>query len=366
MIDPKTLLELVENTAPWIWSTGPSPFCEILKSAPEVDLQDPVRYFALCLAAHHATVATYVPTDVDSKIRGLLWRGRTAEEVERMVELAFGWMAWDQDAVSARVVHCPEGNISGLDGERLSVLAGALLACHQVEREDLAARVAERLDAELAREAAALRSASGTPGRELDALALAAILTHNAGDVDQGISFWPKTGPTSSYRPRFARLAHENVKPYGGAFHLAAEVYKQSLSPEGHRNYPLRGVRSLRKARDLLLPISPFLDDWGTRVATHAQLDDAERGEVLAALLSGSQKLGPQLGYYRAMAGMAAATSRGLEHFAPHMPAALRRAINEPEVRRHLGLRKASFESSMRKRSTALFGTSPAGRSSPR
>ncbi len=32
--------------------------------------QQRVNYFALCLASHFATVASYVPTDVDSKIRG--------------------------------------------------------------------------------------------------------------------------------------------------------------------------------------------------------------------------------------------------------------------------------------------------------
>lgn len=32
-----------------------------------------IDYFALCMAAHFSTVATYVPTDVDSKIRGHCW-----------------------------------------------------------------------------------------------------------------------------------------------------------------------------------------------------------------------------------------------------------------------------------------------------
>ena len=41
-------------------------------------LQD---YFALCLACHHATVATFVPTDVDTKIRGLAWRETSDKEV---------------------------------------------------------------------------------------------------------------------------------------------------------------------------------------------------------------------------------------------------------------------------------------------
>lgn len=32
-----------------------------------------IDYFSLCLASHFATVATFVPTDVDSKIRGHCW-----------------------------------------------------------------------------------------------------------------------------------------------------------------------------------------------------------------------------------------------------------------------------------------------------
>ena len=35
--------------------------------------QQRINYFALCLASHFATVASYVPTDVDSKIRGHCW-----------------------------------------------------------------------------------------------------------------------------------------------------------------------------------------------------------------------------------------------------------------------------------------------------
>jgi hypothetical protein len=48
----------------------------------EEQLQD---YFAFCLASHHATVATFVPTDVDTKIRGILWRESRNPNVLRPV-----------------------------------------------------------------------------------------------------------------------------------------------------------------------------------------------------------------------------------------------------------------------------------------
>lgn len=39
--------------------------------------EERIDYFALCLASHFATCATYVPTDVDSKIRGHCWIGES-------------------------------------------------------------------------------------------------------------------------------------------------------------------------------------------------------------------------------------------------------------------------------------------------
>jgi hypothetical protein len=96
MIGVPNLLALIYNTAAFLFppkeeiphSTNPrlmsmiaSPFgfIEIIKNAHfwnshatnyELALED---YFAVCMAAHHSTVATFVPTDVDSKIRGQLW-----------------------------------------------------------------------------------------------------------------------------------------------------------------------------------------------------------------------------------------------------------------------------------------------------
>src|SRR5580765_1453756 len=42
---------------------------DILQAAENPSARARTDYFALCLAAHFATVASYVPTDVDAKIR---------------------------------------------------------------------------------------------------------------------------------------------------------------------------------------------------------------------------------------------------------------------------------------------------------
>ena len=72
---------------------------------PEPKPAERTDYFALCLAAHFATAATYVPTDVDTKIRRALWREAVGtDELPRMRALALGLARWDMRAVSARIV----------------------------------------------------------------------------------------------------------------------------------------------------------------------------------------------------------------------------------------------------------------------
>ncbi len=85
-----------------------------------------------------------------------------------------------------------------------------------------------------------------------------------------------------------------------GRFALAVRIYQHTgLSSEGHRHYPLRPVKALRRSPATLLPLCPFLDEWGGVVA---QLEESH--EVLAALVMGCQKVQGQQGYYRAIAGM--------------------------------------------------------------
>jgi len=74
-------------------------------------LQD---YFALCLACHHATVATFVPTDVDTKIRGMSWRETPDFEVLKpMMRFALAAQRWTEEGISTRSVR----GVSGHNGE---------------------------------------------------------------------------------------------------------------------------------------------------------------------------------------------------------------------------------------------------------
>ena len=379
-IAPGALRGLVHNTVPWLELTpaadarddgsvearaaGPYGFRRLLAAIPDrapepaAAATSPTAdaalldYFALCLAAHHATVASFVPTDVDSKIRGLLWRrAESPAQLERMWALSQAFAGWDTPSVSQRTITLESGGpVSGHDGERLSVMAGALGRALALGVDRVAAAAREAIEHELARQARAFVRLAATDGAEIATLGLAAALTHNAGDLDQGISFWPRSEPHRSVAARLGRLAHENTAPHGGAFAAAARLYKRTLSPEGHRNYPLRGVRALRQSHDLLLPIAPFLDDWGAHLAGHPLLADADLAAVVAALVVGSRKLAGQSGYYRALAGLLSRLEGArLERIVAQLPASVRTEFRSAEVRRRIDVPRVSFESSLKK-----------------
>ncbi len=382
-IGPRTLLGLVENTAPWLFRPGddapagaaavrpsevrpgPRQWRAILRAGANLeaisapDAAQRTDYFALCLAAHFATAASYVPTDVDTKIRRALWLEAVGtDELPRMRALALGLADWDMREVSARIVAVEgTGSVSGHDGERLSVLCGGLVASLAARDERGARDLDFAIDEELAREAQAFARTARTPGRELDLLRLASILTHNAGDVMQGLDAMGAQPGAARVLERFGELARERFERYGGGFGQAAALYRELLASEGHRNYPLRQPRALRSDPRLLLPIAPFLDDWGERVAGFPGLRDEDRAEIVSALVDGCRKLAGQTGYYRALAGIARVHPRGLEapDLVQHYPASVKRSLREAELRQKLAVRRESLEASLAKRARAIL-----------
>lgn len=59
---------------------------------------------------------------------------------------------------------------------------------------------------------------------------------------------------------KFSRLAHERNERFGGEFFRAKIIYKELLSAEGHRHYPLREPKCLRMTPDLMLPLGEEAD----------------------------------------------------------------------------------------------------------
>jgi hypothetical protein len=362
-IGPETLIAQVRSTAPFLeprlpatesgrlieLGHSPDGYLRILASwenimrpslNPAEQLQD---YFAFCLACHHATVATFVPTDVDTKIRGIVWRETRDPDVLRpMLRLALASRDWTEEGISIRAIR----GVSGHNGEQWSAIAGGLGYLLELGDTTSAEEAQAAIEAEIDREQAVFEACVAERGAELDVLRLSMTLAHNRGDLTQGMGFWKRTALTA---PLMDRLSER------GRFSLAVRVYQHTgLSAEGHRHYPLRGVKVLRRSAATLLPLCPFLDEWGGVVA---QLEESH--EVLAALVGGCQKVQGQQGYYRAIAGMRDASSGAFDRAAARMPNAAQRLLRGAELRKLIDVPRVSFESMMRKRTRAalaMFG----------
>ena len=368
-VAPQTLLNEVHNTAPWLSQPGARPSGDVLSrargplgflnilagfrlegaAAQALKNDRTLDYLGLCLACHHATVATFVPTDVDTKIRGLLWRLiKDPAQLDPMIELTESFCSWDVPSVSRRTVSVPGlGVFAGHHGERLSVLVAALGRAIHLGRPDLTERVRSHIGAELTRESKGL-AALLSKNDGLDVLRMAAVMTHNAGDIDQSISFWPQSTAHTAAAVDIRRLAHENVRPWGGGFARAAMIYKATLAPEGHRNYPLRPIKCLRQSFDFLIETAPFLDGWGERIARDTRLRESDRSEVLEALVIGCRKIEGQRGYQRAIAGMIQGLGSRVDSAVAMMSARARSEFKSADLRRAIAVPRASFESSMK------------------
>jgi hypothetical protein len=377
MIGVGQLLAWLRNAVPWVLprvtapnathpasvvADGPDGFRRILASAPQLvgcTRPEPVDvdgYFAVCLACHHASVGSFVPTDVDGKIRSLLWRHASHEQMRWRWRLTQASHGWDLEGVSTRFETSDQGPVSGHDGEWLAVAGAALAAGLRLGDAILVDEAAAAIDAELAREAAVfsaaeLRTKQGrsSVAEDLRLLRLAWILTHNAGDTDQGLSHADDTDGLDSYRARFGQLAHRDGQRYGGAY-LRAKALYQLVAAEGHRHYPLRQVKALRGHADLLLPLPPCLEDWGHRIASSEHLGADAKLEVLAALATGIAKVPGQHGYQRAIHGMLSAWPGGGEAARKRLPTAARKALEDPRTRQQLQISASSFASSLSKR----------------
>ena len=359
-IGPETLIAQVRNTAPFLeprlpaaesgrlieLGHSPDGFLRILANWENLlrdgltageQLQD---YFALCLACHHATVATFVPTDVDTKIRGILWQESRDREVLRpMLRLALASRTWTEEGISIRSIR----GVSGHNGEQWSAIAGGLGRLLEIGDTTAAEEARAAIEAEIDREEAVFEAVCSERDGELDVLRLSMTLAHNRGDLTQGMGFWKRNAVTA---PVMDRLSER------GRFARAVRIYQHTgLSADGHRHYPLRAVKPLRRSAATLLPLCPFLDEWGGIVGRME-----ESHEVLAALVTGCQKVPGQQGYCRAIAGMRAASATLFERTAARMPNAAQRMLRDAELRKLIDVPRASFESMMRKRARAALG----------
>ncbi len=355
-ISNSVLVEQVRNTAAWLWAAPhAAPLVAIFDRAtdePPSDGAALVRALRVRLAAHYATVATFVPTDVDAHIRHHTWVALDEPDVFTEARACIDEAAArDASAVSARVT----AGISGHDGEWLSVRAGALGRALALGLHHEAAALVERIDAELDREERCFADALARGAPAKTTLALATILAHNLGDLSRVVEAWPKAVGGQELRERYARLGHADGPRHRPSFVRAGALNKELMALENHRFLALRKPRALRRSRALLLPLGPWFDAWGETVARSGELDDAERGDVVTALVELHFSSPLQNGCLRALAGIHRATRGGLSAYLASLPARLRKEATRGRIRDAIDVLPEHFEARFEKRFRAAL-----------
>jgi hypothetical protein len=228
-IPSRILLEHIRNTIPFVFEANPvTPYLKIVREA-EVEVArhpkwepDYVGYFRLCVAAHHTTVCSFVPTDVDNQIRSRLWHpALPTRDLEAMATFVLESRTWDFSPVSNRY------------------------ASLRSRSPELSRAVMEAILDEVERQAAICRTfAEAQDGIEL--LRASLLIAHNVGDLDRVIDMWhlPDDDPLKRI---VYKAGHERPERWGGWLVLAGQLNKAHMADENPRHFALRAARCLRR-----------------------------------------------------------------------------------------------------------------------
>ncbi len=347
-IAPKMLFDQVKSTAPWAFTKDPPlPAAAILSRAPELDKlwkdgKAGEDYFLFSLAAHFTTVGTFCPTDVDVRIRQHAWTELEGKRLATAIDRVFEIAKWDPRAVSARTVTVGKEVLAGHQGEWFSVLAGALGRALTLEDNEQVERTTAWIEKELTREAKLVTNAR-KKGSDQELLSIVTTVAHNLGDLSRVVDTWRPAHMESEVGKRYRRLGHEDGARFDGAFVFAGELNKKLMAKENHRFLPLRVPRALRREREFLLPFGPYFFEWGQMIGSTKLLEDQERAEVLLALARVHERGPEELGCLRAIAGIHAGYTGGIDKLARLLPASDVMAVRRPTVQRAVREKEAEF-----------------------
>ena len=330
-IAPNLLLRDVEITAPWLFkgeleTSGKhreylAKLVFYKKNLNQLKHIDLTEYFRICMAAHWTTAGTFVPTNVDNQIREGLWKHMEIQRhIEKMARITIDSWLWDYEQVTNRKAYNPSLNqVMGThEGTWLSVAIGAYNALVYHKKADLAEEMKNVILAEAEKEEKLLLYLREKKDH-VNFLRSCALMAHNFGDLDRVIDQWemPQDDP---FRKRIYKLGHQPNENYSPILAYAGQVNKAFLSVENHRHMSMRQPKSLRRSHRFLIPVGPFMDQWGKTLGEAKNLTMEEKGEIVVAFFEGWKRQDMARGYPRAFGAMMRAFPNGLSDFERDLP----------------------------------------------
>jgi hypothetical protein len=303
------------------------------------------EYFYVCMAAHWTTAGTFVPTNVDNQIREGLWKHNEIQaHIERMARITIDSWLWNYEQVTNRKAYNP-GNgqvMSTHEGTWLSVAIGAYCALVKHKKTELAEEVANVILAEIDKEEKLLIELREKRDH-VNFLRSTALMAHNFGDLDRVIDQW-QMPEEDAFRKRIYKLGHQLNENYSPILVYSGQVNKKLLSVENHRHMSMRQAKCLRRSYTLLIPVGPFMDQWGSTLGSTNLLSLAEKGEVVSCLFEGYKRQDQAFGYARAYHGLINALPRGLDSLEADLPFDLVAEIKKSKFAKIAEMSKDEFE----------------------
>lgn len=354
-IAPNILLKHVENTAPFLFQgeietkTDSCKFLDKLrfykknlKLLKNIDLAE---YFHICLCAHWTTAGTFVPTDVDNQIRKTLWtHGTIQKHIDKMARITMDSWTWDYSQVTNRKSYNRLNSevMSTHEGTWLSVAIGAYCALVKNKKPALASQMAELILAEIKKEENILIQLREDQDH-INFLRAAPLMAHNFGDLDRVMIQWDMDENDSFFK-RIFKLGHRLNSNYDPILLYTSNVNKEFSSKENHRHMSMRQPKCLRKSYKFLIPVGPFMDEWGQALGSSKNLSISEKGEIVSALFEGYQRQDQAFGYVRAYRALVNEMEDGLNSFEQDISYDLIAKIQESKFTTLSKVTKEEFE----------------------
>lgn len=329
-ISPNILISHVENTAPFLFkgelitSTQNTKYLDNLiffrKNLHLLKNLNLLEYFNLCMAAHWATAGTFVPTDVDNQIREGLWKHEvTGKFIKKMAETTIDSWRWNYSQVTNRkLIINSEQSLSTHEGTWLSVAIGSYCALEKNKITEQKKDIEDVILAEIKKEQDLLNNLRENRDH-LNFLKATALMAHNLGDLDRVFDIW-EVDDDHPFKKRIYKLGHNLNSNYSTILAYAGNVNKEFMAIENHRHMAMRQAKCLRKSHQFLIPVGPFMDDWGKTLGESKLLSSTELAEIIFNLFDGYNRQNKASGYIRAFAGILSTKQNGFLELEEYLP----------------------------------------------
>lgn len=367
-IAPNLLLKDVEVTAPFLFqgeidTTGEKReylrklifYKKNLNQLKSINLNE---YFYLCMAAHWTTAGTFVPTNVDNQIREGLWKHQNIQRhIEKMARTTIDSWNWDYEEVTNRKSYNESRGqvMSTHEGTWLSVAIGAYAALEKHGKTELLQEMEAIILAEAEKEEKLLLELQEKRDH-INFLRSTALMAHNFGDLDRVIDQW-QMSMDHPFRKRIYKLGHELNENYSPILVFAGEVNKAFLSVENHRHMSMRQPKCLRRSKNFLIPVGPFMDDWGRILGESSLLSLEEKGEIVLALFEGWKRQDQAMGYIRGFRALISALPEGLDTLERFIPFDVMAELRRSPFLESSLVSEEEFKESYRKKLESFEGT---------